>query len=75
MSKFTFKINLPGYKLCLFSLYSRTVELSFGHFQTLKDQVYQKSTQKFEVFDIAKTSKNVRFWTKKTHCAMIQLLK
>ena len=57
MSKFTFKINLPGYKLCLFSLNSRTLELSFGHFQTLKDQGYQKFTQKIEDFDIAETPK------------------
>ena len=65
MSKFTFKINLRGYKLCLFTLNSRTLELSFGHFQTLKDQAYQKSTQKFEDFDIAKSSKMSVFGPKK----------
>ena len=60
-----YKIKLPGYKLCLFLLHSHTLELSFGHFQTLKDQAYQKSTQKFEDFDIAKTSKMSVFGPKK----------
>ena len=57
MSEFTLKIKLPGYKLCLFSLHPHTLELSFGHFQTLKDQGYQKFTQKIDDFDIAETPK------------------
>ena len=57
MSEFTLKIKLPGYKICLFSLHSHTLELSFGHFQTLKDQGYQKFTQKIDDFDIAETPK------------------
>ena len=65
MSKFTLKIKLPGYKLCLFSLHPHTLELSFGHFQTLKDQGYQKFTQKIEDFDIAETPKMSVFEPKK----------
>ena len=57
MSEFTLKIKLPGYKLCLFSLHPHTLELSLGHFQTLKDQGYQKFTQKIDDFDIAETPK------------------
>ena len=65
MSEFTLKIKLPGYKLCLFSLHPHTLELSFGHFQTLKDQGYQKFTQKIDNFDIAKTPKMSVFEQKK----------
>ena len=57
MSEFTLKIKLSGYKICLFSLHPHTLELSFGHFQTLKDQGYQKFTQKIDDFDIAETPK------------------
>ena len=57
MSEFTLKIKLSGYKLCLFSLHPHTLELSIGHFQTLKDQGYQKFTQKIDDFDIAETPK------------------
>ena len=65
MSEFTLKIKLPGYKLCLFSLHPHTLELSFGHFQTLKDQGYQKFTQKIDDFDIAETPKMSVFEQKK----------
>ena len=65
MSEFTLKIKLPGYKLCLFSLHPHTLELSFGHFQTLKDQGYQKFTQKIDDFDIAETPKMSVFEPKK----------
>ena len=65
MSEFTLKIKLPGYKLCLFSLHPHTLELSFGHFQTLKDQGYQKFTQKTDDFDIAETPKMSVFEQKK----------
>ena len=72
MSEFTLKIKLPGYKLCLFSLHPHTLELSFGHFQTLKDQGYQKFTQKIDDFDIAETPKMSIFEQKKPHCARVQ---
>ena len=65
MSEFTLKIKLPGYNLCLFSLHPHTLELSFGHFQTLKDQGYQKFTQKIDDFDIAETPKMSVFEQKK----------
>ena len=68
MSEFTLKIKLPGYKLCLFSLHPHTLELSFGHFQTLKDQGYQKFTQKIDDFDIAETPK-MSVFEQKNHCA------
>ena len=38
-----YKINLPGYEFPLVHVHPYTLELSFGHFQALKDQVYQKS--------------------------------
>ena len=65
MSEFTLKIKLSGYKLCLFSLHPHTLELSIGHFQTLKDQGYQKFTQKIDDFDIAETPKMSVFEPKK----------
>ena len=65
MSEFTLKIKLPGYKLCLFSLHPHTLELSLGHFQTLKDQGYQKFAQKIDDFDIAETPKMSVFEPKK----------
>ena len=70
MSEFTLKIKLSGYKLCLFSLHPHTLELSFGHFQTLKDQGYQKFTQKIDDFDIAETPKMSVFEQKNptVHC-------
>ena len=71
MSEFTLKIKLPGYKLCLFSLHPHTLELSFGHFQTLKDQGYQKFTQKIDDFDIAETPKMSVFEQKNPLCMVI----
>ena len=68
MSEFTLKIKLSGYKLCLFSLHPHTLELSFGHFQTLKDQGYQKFTQKIDDFDIAETPKMSVFEQKNPLC-------
>ena len=75
MSEFTLKIKLPGYKLCLFSLHPHTLELSFGHFQTLKDQGYQKFTQKIDDFDIAETPKMSVFEPKKPTVHRLDLKK
>ena len=60
-----YKINLPGYEFALVHVHPHTLKLSFVDFQTLKDQGYQKFTQKFEDFDITKTSKMSVFGPKK----------
>ena len=60
-----YKINLPGYEFALVHVHPHTLKLSFVDFQTLKDQGYQKFTQKFEDFDVAKPSKMSVFEPKK----------
>ena len=47
------KLTYQGTNFTLFHAHPHTLEFSFGPFQTPKDQIYPKFTQKFENFDIA----------------------
>ena len=47
------KLAYQGTNFTLFHAHPHTLEFSFGHFQTPKEQGYLKFTQKFEDLDIA----------------------
>merc|ERR1712050_126129 len=57
MSKFTLKIKLPGYKLCLFSLQHHTLELSFEHFRLSKIRAIRNLPKKFKILTLPKPQK------------------